>query len=193
MRIELLKSNDVENIVGISEIHNSNNLTQDQLLDFAKSMSSDSLTVQFMNGLLIADDIHLLSAAQNAVNALSGKYMLSRSLDVELIVYASAQRQIGKALDELGVYDGLDHIAAVVIGNDQKIVRQTLEEIIKKLGKEFSIPFEGSKERFDRVKIHFKINEKEIRTFTDSKDNRAQQRALSKCVVSRVSLVSIDT
>ena len=106
MRIELLKSNDVENVVGISEIHNSNNLTQDQLIDLAKSMSSDSLTVQLMNGLLIADDYHLLSAAQNAVNALSGKYMLSRSLDVELIVYASAQRQIGRALDELGVYDG---------------------------------------------------------------------------------------
>ena len=79
-------------------------------------MSSDSLTVQFMNGLLIADDIHLLSAAQNAVNALSGKYMLSRSLDVELLVYASAQRQIGKAIDELGVYDGRDHIAAVLFG-----------------------------------------------------------------------------
>ena len=193
MRIELLKSNDIVNVVGITEIHNSNNLTQDELLDLAKSNSDPSLTVQFMNGLLIADDIHLLSAAQNAVNALSGKYMLSRTLNVELLVYASAQRQIGKALDELGVYDGLDHIAAVVIGNDQKSVRQTLEEITKKVGKEFSIPFEGSKERFERVKIHFKIDEKEIRTFTDSNDDRERQKALSKCVVSRVSLVSIDT
>lgn len=193
MRIELLKSNDIEHVVGISEIHNSNNLTQDELIDLAKSMSDNSLTVQLMNGLLITDDSHLLSAAQNAVNALSGKYMLSRSLDVEIIVYASAQRQIGRALDELGVYDGLEHVAVVVIGKDQKSVEQSLEEIIRKMGTEFSNTFEASKERFDRIKTHFKIDEKEIGTFTDSDDELERQKALSRCIVSRVSLVAIDT
>ncbi len=118
----MLNANDIVNVVGISEIHNSNNLTQEELLDIAKSMSNDSLTVQLMNGLLIADDAHLLSAAQNAVNAQSGKYMLSRTLDVEIIVYASAQRQIGRALDELGVYDSVKNVAVVVIGNDRKSV-----------------------------------------------------------------------
>lgn len=193
MRIELLKSNDVVNVVGISEIHNSNNLTQDELLDLAKSMSSDSLALQLMNGLLIADASHLLSAAQNAVNALSGKYMLSRSLDVEIIVYASAQRQIGRALDELGVYDGLEHVAVVMIGKDRKSVEQSLEEITKKVGKEFSNPFEGNKERNERIMKHFNIDEKEILTFTESDDDLERQKALSRCIVSRVSLVAIDT
>ncbi len=193
MRIELLKANDVVNVIGISEIHNSNNLTQEELLDIAKSMSNDSLTVQLMNGLLSADDAHLLSAAQNAVNAQSGKYMLSRTLDVEIIVYASAQRQIGRALDELGVYDSVENVAVVVIGNDRKSVEQSLEKITTKVGKELSNPFEGSKERFDRIKTHFNIDEKEICTFTDSDDDIERQKALSKCVVSRVSLVAIDT
>ena len=193
MRIELLNANDIVNVVGISEIHNSNNLTQEELLDIAKSMSNDSLTVQLMNGLLIADDAHLLSAAQNAVNAQSGKYMLSRTLDVEIIVYASAQRQIGRALDELGVYDSVENVAVVVIGNDRKSVEQSLEKITTKVGNELSNPFEGSKERFDRIKAHFDIDEKEICTFTDSDDDLERQKALSKCVVSRVSLVAIDT
>jgi tRNA threonylcarbamoyladenosine modification (KEOPS) complex Cgi121 subunit len=193
LRIELLKVNDVVNVIGISEIYNSNNLTQEELLDIAKSMSNDSLTVQLMNGLLIADDAHLLSAAQNAVNAQSGKYMLSRTLDVEIIVYASAQRQIGRALDELGVYDSVENVAVVVVGNDRKSVEQSLEKITTKVGKELSNPFEGSKERFDRIKTHFDIDEKEICTFTDSDDDIERQKALSKCVVSRVSLVAIDT
>ncbi len=193
MRIELLKANDIVNVVGISEIYNSNNLKQEELLNLAKSMSSDSLTVQLMNGLLIVDEAHLLSAAQNAVNAQNGKYMLSRTLDVEIIVYASAQRQIGRALDELGVYDRLEHVAVVVIGNDRKSVEQSLKKITTKVGKEFSNPFEGSKERFDRLKAHFDIDEKEICTFTDSDDDIERQKALSKCVVSRVSLVAIDT
>lgn len=193
MRIELLNANDIVNVVGISEIHNSNNLKQDELLDLAKSLSSDSLTVQLMNGLLIVDEAHLLSAAQNAVNAQNGKYMLSRTLDVEIIVYASAQRQIGRALDELGVYDRLEHVAVVVIGNDRKSVEQSLKKITMKVGKEFLNPFKGSKERFDRLKAHFDIDEKEICTFTDSDDDLERQKALSKCIVSRVSLVAIDT
>ena len=156
-------------------------------------MSSDTVIVQLMNGELIADETHLLSAVQNALNAQNGEYMLSRSLDVEIIVYASAQRQIGRALDELGVYDDLEHIAAVTIGTDKKTVEQTLRNLTQKIGTEFSNPFEASKERFDRIREHFKIEEKEVNTFTESSDVLERQKALSSCVVSRVSLVAIDS
>lgn len=192
MRIENLQVNDTVKVVGISEIHNPNHLTQNELIDFAKSLSTDSLTVQLLNGLLIADDTHLLSAAQNALNALNGKYMLSRSLDVEIIVYASAQRQIGRALEDIGVHNGLENLAVVVIAKDRKTVKQTLDKITKKVGQEFSNPFEPNRERFDRVKKHFKIGETEIGVFTDSDDILELQKALSRCVVSRVSLVAID-
>lgn len=188
----MLKSNDYASVVGFSEIQNSNRLNQNELIDLAKSLSTDSLTVQLMNGLLIADDIHLLSAAQNAVNAFSGNYMLSRSFDVEIIVYASAQRQIGKALEEFGVHDDIVHIAAMVIGADRSSVTDTLGEITKTIGKEFSTPFEASKERFERVKKYFDIDDKEISVFSDSTDMIERQKALAKCVVSRVSLVAIE-
>ncbi len=188
----MLKSNDNVSVVGFSEIQNSNKLNQNELIDLSKSLSTDSLTVQLMNGLLIADDIHLLSAAQNAVNAFSGNYMLSRTLDVELIVFASAQRQIGKALEEFGVHDDLDHVAAVVIDENQRSVEDTLEKITKTIGKEFPIPFEASQERFERVKKYFDIDEKEIEVFTNSNDIIERQNALAKCVVSRVSLVAIE-
>jgi tRNA threonylcarbamoyladenosine modification (KEOPS) complex Cgi121 subunit len=188
----MVGSNETTSAVGVSEIHNSNKLTQDELLELAKSLSSPSLTVQLMNGLLIVDETHLLSAAQNAWNAQNGGYMLARSLDVEIIVYASAQRQIGRALDDLGVCDGLEHIAVVAIGADKKTVEHTLKELTKKMGVEFSIPFEASKERFDRIREHFKIDMKEVNTLTDSDDDLELQKALSRCVVSRVSLVAID-
>ncbi|MFW9792878.1 MAG: KEOPS complex subunit Cgi121 [Candidatus Thorarchaeota archaeon] len=193
MRIEVLKSDDAEHIVGITEILNSNKLTRDELIDLAQSISDDTLVVQLMNGLLIADDIHLLSAVQNAVNAQNGEYMLSRSLDVEIIVYASAQRQIGKALEALGVNDALKNIAVVVVGINRKQVEKALEEITKNVGTAFSESFEASAERFEHIRKHFKIDETEIGVFTDSNDIHERQKALSKCVVSRVSLVAIDT
>ncbi len=188
----MVVSNETTSAVGLSEIVNSNKLTQDQLLSLAKSMSSDSLIVQLMNGLLIADETHLLSAVQNALNAQNGEYMLSRSLDVEIIVYASAQRQIGRALDELGVKDKLEHIAVVAIGKDKKEVERTLRKLVEEIGSEFSIPFEANNERFDRIREHFGIENKEINTFTESKDILERQKALSRCVVSRISLVAID-
>ncbi|MHA2080193.1 MAG: KEOPS complex subunit Cgi121, partial [Candidatus Thorarchaeota archaeon] len=125
MRIEQLGNGNNNKIVGITELHNSNRLKQEELIQLAKSLSGDSLTVQLLNGLLIADETHLLSAAQNALNAKQGEYMLSRSLDVEIIVFASAQRQIGRALDALGVFDGLDEIAVVVVGTDTSSVEDT--------------------------------------------------------------------
>ena len=133
MRIEQLETENNDEVIGIAELHNSNHLKQDELIQLAKSLSSDSLTVQLMNGLLIADETHLLSAVQNAINAKQGEYMLSRSLDVEVLVFASAQRQIGRALDALGVFDGLDEIAAVVVGIDTASVEKTIRALADKI------------------------------------------------------------
>lgn len=189
----MLSSDETVTAVGISEIHNSNSLCQDELLELAKSLASPGLTVQLMNSHLIVDETHLLSSAQNALNAQDGNYMHSRSLDVEVIVYASAQRQIGKALEDLGVFDGIKYVAAVVIGTDRNTVGETLNELATKIGKELPRPFEATKKRFSRIREHFQIDMKEVRTFTDSEDDFELQKALAKCVVSRISLVAIDS
>ncbi|MHA1950957.1 MAG: KEOPS complex subunit Cgi121 [Candidatus Thorarchaeota archaeon] len=189
----MLDSNEVPRVVGVSEIQNSNRLTQEELLALATSMSNESLNIQLINGLLVIDETHLLSAAQNALNAQNGGYMLSRSLEVEIIVYASAQRQIGRALEDMGIYNNLKHIAVVMIGADKESVEQSMEELVRKVGTEFTDPFEASKERFDRISEHFEIDEKEIATFTESDDILERTTALSRCVVSRVSLVAFDS
>ena len=163
------------------------------MIKLAASMSSDSLTVQLLNGLLIADETHLLSAAQNAINAKQGEYMLSRSLDVEVIVFASAQRQIGRALDALGVFDGLDEIAVVVVGTDTASVEKTIRDLADKIGEETIPPFSATSERIDRIKNHYQISDKEIEAIADSEEIESQQAALSRCVVSRVSLVAFDS
>ena len=192
LRIEMLDSNETTIAVGLSEIHNSNKLDQDELLDLAKSLSRPGLTVQLMNAFLITDEAHLLSAAQNAFHAQEGDYMLSRSLDVEVIVYASTQRQIGRALEDLGVFDGIERVAAVVIEKDKGTVERTLKELVQRIGAEATQPFTATEDRFDRILEYFQIDMTEVRTFTDSEDIVELQKALSRCVVSRVSLVAID-
>ncbi len=193
MRIEQLGNDGKTKVVGISEFHNSKNLKQEELIQLAASLSSDAITVQLLNGRLIADEIHLLSAVQNAINAQHGEYMLSRSLDVEIIIFASAQRQIGKALDTLGVYDGLDEIAVVVVGFDVESVEKIILDLAKQIGKEILPPFPATNERVERIKDHYQIDDKEINTISDSRTIESRLSALSRCLVSRVSLVAIDT
>ena len=193
MRIEQLENEGNGEVVGITEIRNSNHLKQDELIQLAKSSSTDSLTVQLLNGLLIANETHLLSAAQNAINAKRGEYMLSRSLDVEIIVFASAQRQIGRALDELGVYDGLNEIAVVMVGTDPSVIKQSMQDLAKKIGNEVIPSFTATNERIERIKHHYQIDDKEIAAISDSDDLEAQLAALSQCLVSRVSLVAFDS
>jgi len=193
LRIEQLGNETTGKIIGITDLHNSNDLEQKELIQIAASLSSDVLTVQLLNGLLIADEIHLLSAAQNALNAQQGEYMLSRSLDVEIIVFASAQRQIGKAIDALGVFDGLDEIAVVVIGPDVDSVEKVIRELTRRIGAEIIPSFPSSKERIARIKSHYDISDKEINTISDSDGLESKLLALSRCIVSRVSLVAFDS
>lgn len=193
MRIEQLGVNGKDRIVGIAELRNSNDLKQKELIQLAASMSSDSLTVQLLNGLLIANEIHLLSAAQNAIRAHQGDYMISRSLDVEIIVFASAQRQIGRALEALGVHDGLDEIALVVIGTDNSSVEDSIRDLVDTIGTETVPSFSATNERMERVKKHFQIDDKEINAISDSETLESRLDALARCIVSRVSLVAFDT
>ena len=193
MRIEQLSIDHDNKVIGIAELQNSNNLTQKNLIQLAAGLSNDSLTVQLLNGLLIADEIHLLSATQNALNAEFGNYMLSRSLDVEIIVFASTQRQIGKALDTLGVYDGLREIAVVVVGPDVMSVEETILNLAKNLGEETIPPFPATEERLNRIKSHYEISDREINCISESDELSSQMSALSRCLVSRVSLVAFDS
>jgi len=187
--IEKLAIKGGELCIGISENKNSRGLDTDKLLELAKSLSKSVLAFQFFNSMMIVDEMHLLSGAQNAVNALKGDYMISRTLDVELVVYVSAQRQIGRALDIMGVNDELSSVGVVCIDEDEVKVRECLMRISEKVGEEISPMFSPTSEKISALMQNFGITELEMKQFKDSDDLATRNQALSKCVVSRVSQV----
>ena len=191
MTIERLMIKDSELFVGITEIKNTNNLDTDELLKIAKSLSKSVFAFQFFNSLMIVDELHLLSSAQNAVHAMKGEYMISRSLDVELIVYSSAQHQIGIALDTMGVKDNLTSVAVVCIDEDKERVRECLNDALEKVGVQVSSMFSPTAEKISSLMETFGVTELEMKQFTDATDLVSRSQALSKCVVSRVSMVSL--
>ncbi|TFG31496.1 hypothetical protein EU528_06060 [Candidatus Thorarchaeota archaeon] len=179
--------------IGISENRNSRGLNTEGLLDLAKSLSHSVLAVQFLNSTMIIDEFHLLSGAQNAVNALNGDYMISRSLDVEIVLYTSAQRQIGRALDILGVTDQMPIIGIICIDEDEKKVRNCLVSAAKEVGEEISPMFAPAPEKILSLMEIYGITELEMKQFTNEDDLTSRTQALSKCIVSRVSQVALGS
>jgi tRNA threonylcarbamoyladenosine modification (KEOPS) complex Cgi121 subunit len=193
MRVEDIAHGSSTFKVGISEICNESKLSQDAFLDLARTLAPDVSACQFLDSTLIAGTGHLLSAAQNALNAQLGGYSIARSLDVEIILYASCQHQIGIALETFGVKDDLESVALVVVGNTEDIVRDRIASAISDIGHEISPPFAASGPRIDTIMTHFNIGKEEIDSIAISKEVTHRYDALARCVSSRVSMVALDS
>lgn len=177
---------------GIAELSNSSHMGTDALVKLASERDAGIHAIQFLDSSLIVSIGHLLSAAQNAVNAWKGDYMLTRGLDAEILVYASAQRQISRAIENLGIRDGLQNIALVVVGGGKKDVRNVISQMVSNVGEEIKTAFVPDRERLERIMHHYGVNEKEIKALTDSDEIEIWAETLSRCVASRVSLVALD-
>ena len=191
--IEKLVTKDEEFSIGISEIENTNQLNIEHLLEVAKALSKSVSAFQFFNSSMIIDEFHLLSSAQNAVHAMQGDYMISRALDVELVVYSSAQRQIGVALDIMGLKNNLSTLGVVCIDKDESKVHACLGEVSSRVGKMVSPMFVPTPKKVNSLMDIFGVSEEELNQFIEENDLESRAQALSKCIVSRVSMVALGS
>ncbi len=193
MRLETLTSEKGVFHIAVGELKNTKNLNKDAMITLASEKAEGIEAVQLLGSALIAGEEHLLSAAQNALNAWMGDYAISRSLDVEILLYASGQYQIGVALEKMGVTDESESVAAVVLATDESNLRSHVNHIIDRIGSEVRQPFAPTQERIQSIMTHFGINETEISAVTSSDTLEARYQALSGCVTSRVSMVALDS
>ncbi len=190
--IETLGSRDREYFIGIAELQNEQKLTKDGFVDLASQMAEGLLVVQFMRTDFIAGIEHLLSASENAINAWKGGYMISRNLDIEVVLYASAQRQIDKALEDIGTIDKLESVALVVIGKLKEQVEKSIARAQQRVGRRISPPFQVSEDRIRRICEHFSIANTELNAITSSTNLEDRYDAVKKSVMSRVSMVALQ-
>ncbi len=177
--------------VGMSEFKNSRHLNRKALLTLARSEAESVLAIQFFDSSMIVDELHLLSAVQNAVNAWRGGYMKSRGLDVEMIVYASAQHQIGRALELMGVTDDTNGVLVVVLGAQLGSVKECIRILGLAIGKEITPAFHKTLDRIKAIMKVFSISDSEVALFLTRHDKKSWQRAVSRCLVSRISQVAV--
>ena len=192
MRLETLTYDDEVFHVAVGEITNVNLLKKEEIISLASEQIEGIIAVQLLDSTLVAGEVHLLSAAQNALNAWKGDYAISRNLAVEILLYASGQHQIGVALEKLGVNDETTSVAAVVLGTDESNLKSHVDYIVDKIGSIVQQSFAPTEERIQLIMMHFGINDTELTTLSSSDSIEARYRALSGCVISRVSMVALE-
>jgi tRNA threonylcarbamoyladenosine modification (KEOPS) complex Cgi121 subunit len=145
-------------------------------------------SVQFFNAELVATWQHLYFAALNALIAFRNRRNISKNVAIEIMLYASAQRQIRKAIALMGVTHVSAHVAAVIIGEKPESVKTALSAISKRIGAEpDETVLELSKDKIQGIRRAFGISENELEAVM--KRNNLEE-ALINIIIERMALLS---
>jgi tRNA threonylcarbamoyladenosine modification (KEOPS) complex Cgi121 subunit len=146
-----------------------------------------NVDLQFFDAQLIATQEHLYFAVLNALQAFKNKTNISKSPAMETLLYASAHRQIQKAINRAGIKPETQNMALVIVGDDPKQIETTLEAVTKSVGCE---PDERvldlTKNKEAKIKKTFEITEEELKVL----ENGDQKKAIANLVIERIALLS---
>jgi tRNA threonylcarbamoyladenosine modification (KEOPS) complex Cgi121 subunit len=141
-------------------------------------------TYQLFDADKIADQYHIYYAAANAQYALENGNNISNKLDVETLLYASAQNQISKAIQLIGVNKETKRIAIAVI--TEKENDKAASKIAEQLGDINDKVLDPAPEKYGSLKQLYEITETSIETVGSDK-----YRALSSLITEKSALISL--
>lgn len=123
---------------------------------------------QFFDADRVAGKRHLEVAALYAKAAFKGEYAVSRNLGIEAILYASCQRQIGRALEMVGVGPETSRVAVLYFG-------QEAENFFNMIGRLLGWTrddglLEGWAERLEELEKIYKVSKIELKATMEALD-----------------------
>ena len=127
-------------------------LSKNDIVSFVqdlKNSSSKILDAQAFKYNSLLSEAHLLSAIWHSWTGFKNNMMISGSLSVEFLLYASGQRQISKALDFFGI-GGSESKFSVVLFQNENIIREeifTHSSFIQLINKVENLSFVDSLEK----------------------------------------------
>ncbi len=162
-----------------------------QLIKEIKEIAPQS-TIQIMNGERIIGYDHVLFAVLNALSAKRNQRNICDDLSLEILVYASAQRQITHAVEILGVKEDTQQLVLVAISEDKRELDRLRERIsqIKGLKSDDSFLESQNPERIDRLKETFKITNSEFESVRLK--GRKNNEILERLVIEKMALLAVS-
>jgi tRNA threonylcarbamoyladenosine modification (KEOPS) complex Cgi121 subunit len=159
--------------------------TETFLKNHRKQTTQQQTEIQFFDAQLIASAQHLYFAALNALQAFQNKTNISKSPSMETMLYASAERQIQKAIDRLGIKPQTKTLAVIIIGKDPNHINTQLGTLTKYIGTDpDETVLDMTKEKETKIHQTFQITDIEVET---TKNSNAETKDL---VIERVALLA---
>jgi KEOPS complex subunit Cgi121 len=145
-------------------------------------------SVQFFDAKHVAGPHHLYFAALNALNAFGKHTHISNNLAVEALLYASAQRQIKKAVNILGIKQDSSEIAALVITGNRHKKSDYLRLVTKTVpGERDDTVLELTDKKLGTIKKLFRISDLEFEAKLEKEG--LEKEALTDLVIERMALL----
>lgn len=146
-------------------------------------------SAQFFDAKRVAGPEHLYFAALNALNAFEKKTNISNHLAVEALLYASAQRQIKKAMEMLGIKQGSKEVAVLILA-ENRLENDACISLVSKMihGERDDRVLELTDQKIKTIKKLFRLSNLEIEA--KLKREGLEQQALTDLVIERVALLA---
>ena len=129
---------------------------------------------------------HLFFAAVNAVKAFETGVGVSKSLAIEVLLYASCQDQISQAFDIIGISPSSRRLALIVLAQHRGDAVNSFKMASKILGTEDDSVLVINEEKYERLKRTFGITETELAAV-----GSPREEALSAILVERGALLPL--
>jgi tRNA threonylcarbamoyladenosine modification (KEOPS) complex Cgi121 subunit len=160
----------------------------EEFLKVNRKENKQTVDTQFFDAESIATQQHLYFAILNALQAFQNKTNISKSPAMETMLYASAQRQIQKAIQRCGIKLETTNMAVIIIGENPAKIENMLQKITKCVGVEpDERVLEMSKIKEKKIIETFQIMVEELKTIMKN-DNR--EEAVVNLIIERVALLA---
>ena len=105
---------------------------------------------------------------------------------METMLYASAQRQIQKAIEHSGIKPQSKNMAVIIIGEDPKQIEAQLKAVTECFGSEpDETVLELTEDKQKKIRKAFEITEEELKT-----ENSPTEKAIVNLVIEHVALLA---
>lgn len=159
----------------------------EELLGKIHNEKPPSVEIQLFDAEFVASWQHLYFAILNALTAFKNNENISKSLAMETMLYASAQRQIRKATEILGIKPATANMAVLIIGEKPETVKSALSKVSMFVSaQEDETVLQISTKKVRIIQKTFGISDLELKTVM-KKDGL--EKALADLVVERMALL----
>jgi len=174
-----------------AEISGFKNVKISQAKEFLDKVSEEKpagVAVQFFDARCVATWQHLFFAALNALTAFKNKENISKSLAMETMLYAAAERQVTRAVELVGIGPASFDVAVLIIGKEPREMESALSIVSKNIGGQRDEKvLEVSKNKVATIRRTFSISEAELKTVMEKNDD---YKAMTDLVVERMALLA---